>query len=361
MKTYLDIVRETEYRKCVEERLDGIAENLNYHFPTKFPPLYRYRSLSSYAVDDIIRCQETATSIGEFNDLFDGAIHRYGSTEEQLKAAEEKWNEIESDLKAANLPENTLSRDNYIASYQEYFKEESRLRFDLLNYLGTYVCCFSELQTSTLMWSHYADSNKGICIAYDFNQWDADALQRYLLFPVAYSKQPVRLDELLEDKQNKICQYPLDTAVLCAALNKALIWQYEREWRMIWVTATNRVLPQRLPLLLKLKPTSICFGYHFLKPFFYYNFENTAERENCKKNIDNCTRLIEYMIEQKIPAEIMWPNIGSYNLSAKRIEPNRLLRFLKHHFKYGPARVRFYRVYHDDLHDCIEECMENSF
>jgi len=201
-----------------------------------------------------------------------------------------------------------------------------------------------------LMWAHYADSNRGMCITYDFNQWDAGSLQRYLLFPVAYSMHPIELVELLEDKENKICSYPIDTAVLCAALNKASIWHYEHEWRMIFVLATSCDHPQRLPLTIHLKPTSICFGYHFLKQFFYYNFKDKVERKNAEKNIRNFRRLLDYMVEQTIPAAIMWPDVGSYNLSPRGIPPTRLLEFVKSHFSNDEAEnMRYYYTLHDYL------------
>lgn len=253
------------------------------------------------------------------------------------------------------MPEGFLQEADYIASYQEHFKNEARSGFNLLDYLGTYACCFSEESTSTLMWAHYADSNKGMCITYDFNQWNATMLLKHLLFPVAYSKRPIELVDLLEDRQNKICQYPIDTAVLCAALNKASVWQYEREWRMIFVLTVSGDHSQRLPLMLHIKPTSICFGYHFLRPFFYYDFKNKSECKSCEQNIKNFKRLISYMTEQSIPATIMWPNIGSYSLKPKQIAPSMLLKFINNHFGNDDAEnMRYYRTVHDYLDDYFE-------
>lgn len=71
------------------ERLALIADDPTYSFPVNFPLLYRYTRVSSYSVDDIVNGRITATSIGEFNDLFDGAIHRYGNEESRLAAAKE--------------------------------------------------------------------------------------------------------------------------------------------------------------------------------------------------------------------------------------------------------------------------------
>lgn len=354
MKTLLDIVKEPGYRNYVMEKLARISEDPKYHFPMKFPLLYRYTRIAPYSVDDIINNRITATSIGEFNDLFDGAVHRYGSEEEQLTAAKQRWSEIDHHWQAARLPEGVLKEADYITSYKKHFKNEARSGFNLLDYLGTYVCCFSEESSSTLMWAHYADANKGMCITYDFNKWDISVLLKQLLFPVAYSKQPIELVDLLEDRQNKLCQYPVYTAVLCAALNKALVWKYEHEWRMIFVMAANNDHSQRLPLRIHLKPVSICFGYHFLKPFFYWDFKNKSEREVCERNIKNIKHLINYMVEQNISAAIMWPNIGSYDLQPKQIASSRLLKFMDNHFGNDEAEsMRYYRTLHDYLDDYV--------
>jgi hypothetical protein len=114
MTSFLDLVQMPEFREYTMKRLSG-GSNLYYSFPSKFPILFRYRSLSTYAIDDIINEQVTATSIGEFNDLFDGAIHRYGNDAEQEAAAERKWAELEKLRIAARLPEGNLTQDYYVS------------------------------------------------------------------------------------------------------------------------------------------------------------------------------------------------------------------------------------------------------
>ena len=124
MKTFLDIVKEPGYQNYVMEKLARISEDPKYHFPMKFPLLYRYTRIAPYSVDDIINNRITATSIGEFNDLFDGAVHRYGSEEEQLTAAKQRWSEIDHHWQAARLPEGVLKEADYITSYKKHFKNE---------------------------------------------------------------------------------------------------------------------------------------------------------------------------------------------------------------------------------------------
>ncbi|MCR9850337.1 DUF2971 domain-containing protein [Vibrio antiquarius] len=54
------------------------------------------------------------------------------------------------------------------------------------------VACFSNNLTSPLMWSHYSDGMKGLCIAY--NRKVLEASDSFLLQPVVYNKTPFTFD-----------------------------------------------------------------------------------------------------------------------------------------------------------------------
>ena len=154
-------MQDKDFLSFVQNKISKETRSI-YRIPAVLPKLYRYRPLNKYTIDDIIKDKITITSIGEFNDVFDGAMHQYGTKEEIEKAAEQKWRELDEAIKATGLPNSYLKPNDIIVPYRDYYKEESRLSFRRLDYLGTYVCCFSTDNTSTLMWSHYADSNKGI-------------------------------------------------------------------------------------------------------------------------------------------------------------------------------------------------------
>lgn len=356
MITYFDLIQNHSFRTYVEGRLAAGTKNPEYSFPTVFPPLYKYRPMSKYAVDDILAGYMTATSIGEFNDLFDGAMHNYGTREERILAAENKWDELEKLRVSAGLRDGLLKHEEYVEMYAEHFKLQSRLKFRELDYLGTYVCCLSSKCDSTLMWAHYANSNTGFCVEYDFNAPKGTPLQKSMVFPVAYSDSPVDLRDLLADEKCEVYQYPLDAAVLCAALNKATVWNYENEWRLVLVLATAKDHERRMSLIAPSIPKSITFGYHFLKPFFYYDHRNKNERESAKENLCNMLRLLAYIKEQKIPVSIMVPAVGGYGLSPKPIEVDELLKLMKRHFADNdPENMRYYYVVHDKLMDLLEK------
>ena len=209
-----DLLQNDGFRSFVQKRIASHPGNEGYAFPSSFPPLFRYRPLSEYAIKDIVQDQFTLTSIGEFNDLFDGAFHMAYTQEECKRQAADEWNERKKIFD--KLPIQLVDQhDQYIAMRARRLKEDARLKFRELDYLGTYVGCLSSQCDSTLMWSHYADYNRGICVEYDFNQFPQNHLLRKALFPVYYSENPIDLMDLIADEKHEVYEYPLDAAVLC--------------------------------------------------------------------------------------------------------------------------------------------------
>lgn len=359
MITFFDLLQQDEYRALVSKRL-LLASNTAYSFPEILPKLYQYKPLSKYAIDDICSGQITATSIGEFNDLFDGAFHRYGTEKERMVAAEKEWDKLESLCKTAKISDLGIEHDYYVGLFKNYYKTDSRLKFRMLDYLGTYVSCFSSENDSVLMWSHYAKSNTGICVEYDFNNLPVNHLLTKSIFPVRYTDSPVVLTDLLDDENQTIFSYPLETAVLCAALNKATIWSYENEWRLVWVLALMKNMPRHLPLKITILPTRIYFGYHFLRPLFYYSSNN--EYEQAKINIEQLWRLVEYMDKNNIPMSVMMPCVGQYSLKPIEVSIVRMKKFLIQIFDDNePEDIQYYHIVHDELKELLERVDRQNF
>jgi hypothetical protein len=81
------------------------------------------------------------------------------------------------------------------------------------------VSCFSEVSDNILMWSHYADKHKGICIGFDL----AHACEDYVLYPVNYISQVQKIDGMTN---TPYVFYHLVTV-------KADCWAYEKEIRAV--------------------------------------------------------------------------------------------------------------------------------
>lgn len=109
------------------------------------------------------------------------------------------------------------------------------------------MCCFSETPTNPIMWSHYADSNRGICIEYDLKKLKSDPykLAKHL-FPIIYAtERPFKQDlqQLIHDL-NQLCRDIADrnvydgetdfNRVLPILETKGTEWSYEKEWRIVF-------------------------------------------------------------------------------------------------------------------------------
>ena len=142
-------------------------------------------------------------------------------------------------------------------------------------------------------------------------------------------------------------------AVLCAAINKSDVWKYENEWRMITVLYSET---QRIALNILVNPTAIYFGYHFLKSFFYYNSKDSKETDQAVKSLGVFNELMDFVIENKIPAFLMLPNIRSYGMKELKADAAKLKKFVNQEFEgQTPKEIRFYNSIHDDLIELFEE------
>lgn len=94
------------------------------------------------------------------------------------------------------------------------------------------LCSFSEDKESILMWSHYANFHKGFCIEYDISALDASNHSRKFLYPSVYSKGMFDATECVSmgASHNEFNKFYL----LRSALFKAIEWEYEKEWRLIF-------------------------------------------------------------------------------------------------------------------------------
>jgi hypothetical protein len=84
----------------------------------------------------------------------------------------------------------------------------------------TRICSFSRSLGNPLLWAHYADSFKGICVEIGIND-----NHQYKLEPVAYPLARLRLTDA--DK------FDLNSFIDKALLSKSRIWKYEEEMRIL--------------------------------------------------------------------------------------------------------------------------------
>lgn len=190
--------------------------------PSKF---YKYRSLSGSSawntIKTIIDNNIYFSSPASFNDIFDcSPVLNCSSTDEEIKAEY-----IRLALQGTPTPHiNQLkilaesivgNPERDIRHPQARIKMQNTIQ-EVLAKMG--VFCVSELKDDILMWAHYSDNHKGICLEFST---DDKIMQRAA--KVQYSRDRPEIDQLNEDKK---------TSAMKALLIKSTHWEYEQEWRI---------------------------------------------------------------------------------------------------------------------------------
>lgn len=183
---------------------------------------YRYVAINEYTIKNILNNQLWFTNPFDFNDPFDCQIRiDFSCSEEELKK------------RIPKLPGMLI--EEYEAIIKFYIENPSELnkwgnigmsRFH--SKLG--VSCFCLEKENILMWSHYADSHKGLCLKFDFTE-DPRFITGYFsdklkLFPIDKVEYVTHIPKLkyLEDSDDSFNR---------KVLLKSKHWEYEKEYRII--------------------------------------------------------------------------------------------------------------------------------
>lgn len=204
--------------------------------------LYKYRDWKHPKHKRIITSNEIYfTSSINFNDPFDSNIDlRYDlATEPQILQYYKKH------FKKA-FPELEDTKINKMAAYalnKGYYKDPGQLKI-LKHYLQSKrekefgICTLSATNKNILMWSHYSNKHKGICVGFDTKQ--------LLKYRKEIGVEEGIIFELFKVKYSK--NYPIlvpsgssadDFIVLEPFKIKSDKWEYEKEYRLILITGTN--------------------------------------------------------------------------------------------------------------------------
>ncbi len=179
--------------------------------------LYKYRALNKFTLTNLSLGTVYYPRASELNDPCDAQMRVTKPTEKTL------INELAMDLFSEGLvPGVEIDRAHYAGDFESLFHPFADAKIEEFCSRGIYS--MSELSDNHLLWSHYADSHRGICIEYEINP---DAYS--YLGPVRYSDthEATKFEEIFKRPEEAIRKYYFD---------KAMAWQYEREWRLL----TNR-------------------------------------------------------------------------------------------------------------------------
>ncbi|BCK61708.1 hypothetical protein BWQ95_21350 [Aeromonas hydrophila] len=221
---------------------------------------YKYRAMNTNLIESLCWDKIFYASPATFNDPLDCkmfSIENNSSIEElrkiyarlkfprTLKNAEKniRGKDIEAKIKplleemAKSIVIDNLNRMSYNSTDPEYTctpedAETGILTSNILSELREHysrgVFCFSKDGKNMLMWSHYGDEHKGICIGYSNDRKPTPNIR-----PVIYGKYGVIKTSSLYKafvKNDKDEQTTIENEIL---LKKSSAWRYEKEYRLI--------------------------------------------------------------------------------------------------------------------------------
>lgn len=110
-----------------------------------------------------------------------------------------------------------------LQAYQHIGLDQRKLIQDLVHVLSKDwgVICFSETWKSNLMWAHYADKHKGLCLGFDIEQTQQ-------LTKIEYLRQRKALPKNYKQDFKSIASELLATCLKV----KSIEWDYEKEHRL---------------------------------------------------------------------------------------------------------------------------------
>lgn len=104
----------------------------------------------------------------------------------------------------------------------------SQVERELHRYYEKGVCCFSTTYASPLLWSHYGEQHRGLCVGYGLDRLPIPEMHRVVYGGGRSVRTSVVIAALVHE--NPDAKMELDRDVL---LRKARGWSYEKEYRLL--------------------------------------------------------------------------------------------------------------------------------
>lgn len=282
------VIPEGTSNEIINEKVQPIREAISEMLPSS---LFRFRPCNDLQIEAFERDEIYAVTADRFNDPYDtlpwfdiarivnwveaisipGALEQLQSflaagndlpDEFKMMLPGTYWDVIKRGLLAApDIKE--LDRE-LLASKQQALSQLTTLSPIIAQYakrFSTYACFCEDVQ-SILMWGHYADSQKGFALEYDFRPTLLNPLPNVAICPVIYSENRYDATDYITWAFLKMQQMPVISTDLSAhmkvALHKSKDWEYEQEWRLIDPRLQDPSNPK--PTVTQYRPKAIFYG-----------------------------------------------------------------------------------------------------
>jgi len=289
---YWDLMMEENYEEAFPLR--------ELNFPKSF---YKYRRLNQSTIDTITESYIWLSNIADLNDPFecslqfdylecsrvffsDKLFHQTFEKKFGIKLTKEDIKYIVTNSDPNRAYHKICKTKNVVLNISLEKQQEiiEKRWAEIIEETNHYikVCSFSEINNSLLLWSHYADEHKGICIEYDLVCEPSEI--RAFLLPIIYSDTIYKIglfEELTSLKK------------IGSTLIKAKDWEYEKEWRLALFRQGNE-FPNKLTIS---KPKAVYLGTRF-----HLNDEKLIQQ------------LFDVLDEKAIPYFVMSKHPSEYKL-----------------------------------------------
>lgn len=185
--------------------------------------LFKFETINEYSLRNLKNARIYFNSPSAFNDPFDSSIQETVFTLSNDDLVEIHNHYVKEEKVGGEIAK---SYEKLPSGFREQVergmhKPLSDLESMYLNDLG--CSCFTESNTEILMWSHYANGHKGMCLEFDTSY---EPFNR--AFNVNYSNEfpSVSIVKLLMDSR----EISLTEETLKPLLTKYTAWKYEKEW-----------------------------------------------------------------------------------------------------------------------------------
>jgi hypothetical protein len=127
------------------------------------------------------------------------------------------------------------------------------------------VCCFAKDPLNPLMWAYYAESHRGMCLAFEFADIDQGYFEESSVYEVHYAKTPLVFDLLMLKDRPSILK-----KLVPFVTTKHEIWRHEAEWRYVGLKEAKKpvaypkeslkevIFGARTPIETRTKVKAIC-------------------------------------------------------------------------------------------------------
>lgn len=200
--------------------------------------LYKYAKWDKYTQENLRNAQLRFNTPEQFNDPFDSYPQFVDDDDEKeaFFAINEKQGVPENVMK--EIPNEVLLSLQRMADRNPIHNSKHG------------ITCFTKKNDNILMWSHYADSHKGICIGFEWDEKDSvvdfldgernrhnsSFLEKGKCFPIAYCSA----------NERPIFPFYLPKQIGETMIRKFDMWKYEEEVRFRVISARESVFPTQL-------------------------------------------------------------------------------------------------------------------